>query len=553
MGKITTIINPYVGYRIGKHRLWGLSGYAKRAMLHIATEADKGNKWIQLSREERFFSKIPFDNIVYVMFPEQHPGDISKCELKQCIRFLSREKAREGKTYSLGDLRIKIEGGYAWLWKSQVEIFMKSSIREHLKSAGIYEFANCFSPSELDKLFLTVIDNAKYDYKKLRETYSINARIPLIEAFENVRVFSHLIETLKSLERIRKAGSCKEEELRDLLRKRGNPIEVDENGISGSAFFFQEFSKILEELKYDPRFYKIFLASLWLHDLGKIIAEEDHPSLSADIIRTNKEIRKNLLSILNQEEIEFLAFIVGYHSTIADVAITREANHYYLFNTILSAPGSKEQKKKMVKALMLLSICDVDAYNRLSVQRISDMFEFYKYLLRMIEEEKSIEDFKKMDLNKAFGQVRFDAWTVKEGAKFPEIERAAALEELESVYPNGEDRRKFYQLLGQIEIVGSIYDLRREITDPKLRARLLICLASLMEKYLLMGGYNQCRFCLTRDIKAVFKAEVLYITHILQNLFPEIMKSPHKIIEDRFNLAFDGEKKNILISIPLII
>jgi len=542
--KIATKINPYLGYRFGRLILWGLNSYTRQSQQHILAEKGKGNERIRLSKEGRFFSNISIRNLPAIEICGLHPEDMSQRDLNLCIRFLSRERIKEGRTYSLGDLRIKIDKGLAWVWKTQAQAIRRNSIGHWLKSEGISEFSHYFSLDELVRLIIIEIDNSKSECEELKETYPKDAKIHLIEALENIRILPHVMKTMRTLELLCKIKDYGEKKVKAYLRTRGNPAEIDEKGISESISYFFKFNDIVDELKFYPRLYRVLLASLWLHDIGKLIADEYHFLLSGKILRTNDDIKKKLLSMFNEEELEWITFLAENHSIISDTAILKERDIFYVFERVVSAPGSKETKKKLLKALLIISICDVEAYNRMSDQRIRDMFDIYQKALKLIEEERPIDNLMDEEMNNIeWGKIRFRAWTIKEGSKTPEIEEREGKEELIRIYPDELVRNSFFEKLGEIELVGLIYDLRREIDNPKLRARLLVWLVSLMKKYK-ENGYTWCEFCITRFNRDVFAKEVRYLTDLLQSQALEN-------IESFLRINFDEERKGLLIRIPI--
>ena len=544
INKAITKVFPFYAYRIGRPIMWGLNDYAGRSMKHMLEESFKGREKIRLPMDGKFFPKTLIKNYSKIFVTGLHPKSISDKELKLCIKFVGRINLKEGKVYAIDDLRIKVEEGTVWIWKTEAKLVLKESFSRYLMSQGLSAFAENFSSSELLRLFLLTVDNSAYNYPKIRKGYALDAKVPLIEAFESIRIFPHVIKALRSFERISAVQGQKEEAVKQYLSCRGNPDIVREKGISSSYDRFLELSRISNELRSASRFFRVFLASLWLHDIGKIIADENHPALAAEVIEENKEIKSDLLSMFNEKEIGLISFLAQSHSKISDTAIMKEGNIISLLQEIFSLPYEKEEKVKILKAMLLLCICDVDAYNRLTDERINNIFKIYESGMSFIESSDFDEALRENNISHvSWGGIRFRTWATSESSPISSKEANIAWDELMRILPSDDDRMEFFENLGRIDRVNLIYDLRREINDPKIAVRLLVFIVNLMEKYK-KEGFFKCEFCITRSYRDILKQEVSSLTDMLQ-------QNATGNIEHLLGIQLDKNSGLILIRIPV--
>jgi len=229
----------------------------------------------------------------------------------------------------------------------------------------LFEYLRFFSEAELKLLIETTV-NPK-DFQALAATSTETTEITIVEAYKQVGILDHTLGVLQSFQML--ADSSQDStELRQRLRSRGNKDIVGERGLTDSAAEILQLNTLLNNLKVDSRFYKIILTSLWLHDIGKLIAQPDHPELSGTIIHSSKEIRTMLNSMFTGSEIEQIESLVRCHSNLPDAIFYKERNIFLAYFSILKSAGTKQEQTKLLKALLLIGVADeIESHLRIEI------------------------------------------------------------------------------------------------------------------------------------------------------------------------------------------
>jgi len=404
----------------------------------------------------------------------------------------------------------------------------------------LFEYLRFFSEAELKLLIETTV-NPK-DFQALAATSTETTEITIVEAYKQVGILDHTLGVLQSFQML--ADSSQDStELRQRLRSRGNKDIVGERGLTDSAAEILQLNTLLNNLKVDSRFYKIILTSLWLHDIGKLIAQPDHPELSGTIIHSSKEIRTMLNSMFTGSEIEQIESLVRCHSNLPDAVF---CNIFLAYFSILRNAGTKQEQAKLLKALLLIGVADVDSYNRLTPRKIRNLNTHAANLLGLIQSERKITspaDLKNEQFNDlTWGRLMFEAFTVLEEIPSEKEELEIAYQELERLLPTEADQTRFFTTLGRLHLVGLIFNLKREFADPKLRVRLVVWTASMMDKY--KASVDWIEFCYSRFNKPVKELEVQKLTELLST------KSTDEI-ESHLRIEINLERRALYLYIPM--
>jgi len=369
--------------------------------------------------------------------------------------------------------------------------------------------------------------------------------LPIVEAFQRVEIFEHTMGVLSTFQVLAEAEK-EPASLRSYLMAHGNPEIVDRNGIIDSAPDFVRLNRSLAELKQGRDFYRVLLSSLWLHDIGKLIGQEDHPQLSKTFIENNTDVRRALAKIFGEEEINSIAILAGLHSTLPDSILCRERNLFGAYFSLLTSSRDKGQRDKFIKALLLIAIADIGSYNRLTNRKIRELVETVGNLFKLAGKTTRLaspEDLKTEEMNELhWGGSMFNSFTAMEETPQEEKEIAAAHHELERLVPSVADRADFFRRLGRIKLIGLIFNLKRELPDPKLRARLVFWVVTIMGKY--KDRVDWIELCYSRFDKIRKPKEIAALISLLEH-------QPIDGIESRLNIEINHERKGLFVKFPV--
>ncbi len=408
------------------------------------------------------------------------------------------------------------------------------------------EYVKYFSAREIKILVSMAIEAKDPKLTALAKASQDAGSIPLFEAFQRVGILQHVMGVLNSFQVLAKA-EADTPALRSYLKARGNPDIVDSNGIANSAPEFVRLNRLIGELKQDRAFYRILLATLWLHDIGKLVGQADHPELSKIVIDSNPVVRQALGKIFSDEEIGQLSTLAGLHSALPDAILCRERNIFAAYFSLINSAGTRALREKFIKASLLIGIADIGSYNRLTDRKIREMIDSTEKLLELagkLTSIKSPDDLKTSEMNELkWGTMMFNSFTALEETPNEENELAEAYQELERIIPGQGERIRFFQSLGQIKLVGLIFNLRREISEPKFRARLVVWVAKMMEKY--KGQAEWIEFVYSRFDKERKPHEMALLNALLES-------DKLDEYEARFQVKIDRDRKILLVHIPAI-
>lgn len=394
---------------------------------------------------------------------------------------------------------------------------------------GLHEFVKYFSAKELSLLVSILTETQKYGFHPN----------PILES----KVSAHTLEVLGSHQIIADAHTDPGK-LHEHLKKRGNPDIVGESGISASTPYFIELNRLARELKSDQPFYRAFLAAVLLHDIGNFVAQENHPSLTRRIIHESGEIRRVLEKLFLQKEIEWVEEIAGNHSALPDSIILKEESPAIALYDILSSSDNYPLQEKFAKAALLMAVNDINAYNRLTDRKIKDLFDMYDKLIIIIQSKRKVsspQDLEEGDLSPSnFGRIRFEAWSVKEETPREAEELELAYQELERFFPTKEIQQAFLKALGTHKRINLFFNMRREMTDPRLRVRLMIWTVNILQQYekeIDWIEFNYLRFNPEAKPKAI-----AHLNWVLTDV-------PIEKISEHFNLRLDQEQRGLVIDV----
>lgn len=410
---------------------------------------------------------------------------------------------------------------------------------------NLKEFVQHFSAWELKILVSMDISINRTELPALAQTSPEVVGLPIVEAFQRVGILEHTMGVLSTFQVLAEAEK-EPASLRSYLMAHGNPEIVDHNGIIDSAQDFVRLNRSLVELKQGRDFYRVLLAALWLHDIGKLIGQEDHPQLSEALIDNNHDVRNALAKIFSGEEIKRIELLVGRHSALPDSVICRERNLFDVYFSLLTSSRDKGQRDRFIKALLLIAIADIGSYNRLTNRKIRELVATTEYILKLAEKTTCIaspEDLKTEAMNELhWGKSMFNSFTALEETPQEEKEIAAAYHELERLVPSVADRTDFFRRLGRIKLVGLIFNLKRELPGPRLRARLIFWIVTIMGKY--TGQVDWIELCYSRFDKIRKPKEIAALISLLEH-------QPIDEIESRLNLEIDHERKGLFVKFPV--
>lgn len=209
---------------------------------------------------------------------------------------------------------------------------------------------------------------------------------------------------------------------------------------------------------------------------------------------------------------------------------------------LLDLSEGRAVSENLLKAILLISIADIGSYNRLTNRKIKDAIDSTQSFINMVNQGirvNSPEDLKTAEMNELhWGKMRFHSFTALEEIPQEEEELKSARRELDTLIPAKADQIRFYKSLGEIPIIGLIFNLRREITDPKLRVRLIVWLVTMAEKY--KGAFDWIEFSYSRFDKTRKPKEIAFLNDVLQN-------SSIDEIELKLKIRLDREKRGLWI------
>jgi hypothetical protein len=426
-------------------------------------------------------------------------------------------------------------------------LHIRPQIRQtYFGEQNLKELVRFFSAREIKLLVSMAINTRDPQLIALAKASQAAGSIPLFEAFQKVGILQHVEGVLSSFQVLAEA-KADTSSLRSYLRTRGNSDIVGQNGIADSAPAFVRLNRLISELKQDRAFYRVLLAVLWLHDIGKLIGQADHPQLSKTVIETNFNVRQALGKIFSAEEMKLLSVLAELHSALPDAILCRERNIFIAYFSLINSTDRKDLREKIIKALLLIAMADIGSYNRLTDRKIQEMITASENLLKMtstLTRIASPDDLKTSEMNELkWGTMMFNSFTALEETPNEEKELAEAYQELELLIPAKGDRIRFFQGLGQIKLVGLIFNLKREIPAPKFRARLVVWVAKMMEKY--KGQADWIEFVYSRTDPIQKPKEMARLNTLLASSKPDG-------IESHLEIKLDRDKKGLLVRIPAL-
>lgn len=369
--------------------------------------------------------------------------------------------------------------------------------------------------------------------------------VTVSEVYERLDIIGHIIEVYKSLQMFRNARALHERgQLEGLLRGRGNPSSVGEEGLIPSIPLILKFSDVINRFLSSPEVEAAFYTGIFLHDLGKFLSQAGHQENTYTLVRDNSQLRKILTDTFSPEQIKIIEITVRYHSLYTDVLVCKEVDILKPFQAIFSSFGNTIMRALANDLIFIHSTADTDAYlpglSRLANDRMQDLAQVHADAHRTILTGKSLNEIEAQaeDLYRSWGNSRFKSWVIgdtdtKEGKDQASL--ALAQSELSQIYPTAEEREEFYPSLGSLKFVGLIFDLRKELKTPQERVRLLAWLC----KHAKQNRENRFEFQIYRekgkwvgpqvDLMNELLADPLYMEKLDQTL--RFNKKPDGLIE----------------------
>ncbi|MFA5840566.1 MAG: hypothetical protein WC890_07995 [Candidatus Margulisiibacteriota bacterium] len=344
----------------------------------------------------------------------------------------------------------------------------------------------------INRLASIRLDVSQSNNPMLRAASAGEPTVTVFEAMEKLKITNHMLSLYHSLQLFRNARSLLAAgTLEKCLAGKGNPAFVGEEGLVPSIPQILRVSDIINQRLADPQIEAVFFVAVYLHDLGKFLSQSFHPERTRELIKQNKKIRETLAETFTPAQLELIEVLVRFHSVFADMLL-KEPDVFLPFKACLNSSPEQRRQALINDLLLIMSTIDTDAYtpviSRLSNDRIIDLLAMHDQVSATIEAGKNTGDLTSnpSEILKDWGRSRFRSWVlgetdIKEGLANTSI--STAERELMKVFPTDEEQERFYLLLGSPKHVGLIYDLRKELSTPETRAKLLIWFVSKIAEF----------------------------------------------------------------------